>query len=105
MMMDTYQIEAKATRQPSADLNYCAGKLMVEGGEVYQHVLKRDYHHKPLNTTEMVGELGDVLWYLANTCDLLGISLEYVAMQNITKLRERHGQQYNPAHYAGEVQP
>ena len=62
--------------------------------------MKADYHDKPLNSEPIVDELGDVLWYIANACDVLGVSLEYVAACNVTKLRQRHGETYNPAHYA-----
>ncbi|MET9270251.1 nucleoside triphosphate pyrophosphohydrolase family protein [Kribbella sp. NPDC003557] len=34
-------------------------------------------------------ELGDVLWYLSELCTRLGIRLEDVAEQNITKLTDR----------------
>ena len=34
-------------------------------------------------------ELGDVLWYLSELCTQLGIRLEDVAEQNITKLADR----------------
>jgi NTP pyrophosphatase (non-canonical NTP hydrolase) len=34
-------------------------------------------------------ELGDVLWYMAELCTQLGISLEDVAARNIEKLRGR----------------
>ena len=35
------------------------------------------------------GELGDVLWYLAQICTELDLSLEEVAQHNLDKLRSR----------------
>ena len=99
MQMYEYQLEAAKTRQPTADLTYLLGKLPVESGEAFQHWLKHKYHNKPLNTTAIVDELGDVLWYLANAAQMLGVSLEYVAACNVDKLRARHGETYNPAFY------
>lgn len=37
----------------------------------------------------MQKELGDVLWYLANTCEELGIELADVAAENLDKLYSR----------------
>lgn len=39
---------------------------------------------------EIAKELGDNLWYIADMCDLIGISLEEVANMNIEKLHSRH---------------
>jgi NTP pyrophosphatase (non-canonical NTP hydrolase) len=41
------------------------------------------------NVNELVGEMGDTLWYLASMCDILGITLSEVADYNIEKLRSR----------------
>lgn len=41
------------------------------------------------NKHELIGEMGDTLWYLASMCDILGITLEEVADYNIEKLRSR----------------
>ncbi len=37
----------------------------------------------------LLGELGDVLWYLAQVCTELGLSLDDVAEHNIEKLYSR----------------
>jgi NTP pyrophosphatase (non-canonical NTP hydrolase) len=37
----------------------------------------------------MIGELGDVLWYLAETCSQLNITLDLVAKENLSKLFSR----------------
>lgn len=39
---------------------------------------------------EIAKELGDNLWYIADMCELIGISLEEVATMNIEKLHSRH---------------
>ena len=37
----------------------------------------------------LIGEIGDVLWFVSGICNVLGISVEYVAEANIAKLAER----------------
>ena len=39
------------------------------------------------NVDELIGELGDTLWYIASMCDILGITLDEVATHNIIKLK------------------
>lgn len=99
MQMYEYQLEACKTRNDNADLLYLTGKLASEGGEALQLVLKQRYHGKPLAVGELIEELGDSLWYIANAADMLGVTLEDLAQRNIAKLRQRHGESYNPAHY------
>lgn len=38
---------------------------------------------------DLGGELGDILWYIAETCTQLDLDLESVAMDNIEKLLSR----------------
>ena len=99
MQMYEYQLEAVKTRNDSADLVYLTGKLAIEGAEASQIALKAHYHHKPLDAGHLIEELGDALWYIANAADMLGVTLEELATLNIAKLRQRHGESYNPAHY------
>ena len=37
----------------------------------------------------LIGELGDVLWFVSGICNVLGLSLEDVAEANLAKLAER----------------
>lgn len=100
MQMYEYQLEAAKTRNEGLDLNYFLGKVAIEGGEAWQHEVKRKYHGKTLDRDAIIEELGDILWNISNAADDLGVTLEYIADANIAKLRKRHGESYNPAHYA-----
>lgn len=104
MTLDEYQAEAVKTLHKGADPIYLAGKLMCEAAEVAEPLLKRHYHGKALDRAALMHELGDTLWYLATLADLMGWSLDDVAAANVAKLRARHGEAYNGAHYAA-VQP
>jgi len=67
--------------------------LVNEAGEVAGKIKKvfRDKNGEfSAETREALkAELGDVLWYLAQTCTELDISLDQVAEANITKLLDR----------------
>lgn len=103
MTFDEYQAAACKTRAGRADAMYLAAKLPIEAGEAAQHVVKEAYHGKILMPSELAEELGDCMWYIANLCDMYGLSLQDVAAANITKLRSRHGEAYNAAHYNPEA--
>ena len=67
--------------------------LTNEAGEVAGKVKKiiRDYQGDVnQDVIKAVGaELGDVLWYLAETCSALGLDLQVIAEDNIAKLKSR----------------
>lgn len=76
-------------------LVYTVLGLNGEAGEVAEKLKKymRDGVDTPESYKEFVEsvarELGDVLWYLANTCEELGLELADIAMQNLEKLYSR----------------
>jgi NTP pyrophosphatase (non-canonical NTP hydrolase) len=67
--------------------------LVNEAGEVAGKVKKvfRDKDGQIDNETReaLKSELGDVLWYIAQVCTELGLSLDEVAQANIAKLYDR----------------
>jgi NTP pyrophosphatase (non-canonical NTP hydrolase) len=79
---------------------YLIPGLVAEAGEVAGKYAKyvRDVAQdvQPKNTSAyaalrdgLAAELGDVLWFLAVTCDFFQLSLEDVAAANIEKLKGR----------------
>ena len=99
MTFDEYQGEAIRTVQPDADAVYLAGKLTCEAAEIFEPILKWNYHGKAFDQREITEEIGDLLWYCAVLADKFGISFDDIAQANIGKLRHRHGERYNAAHY------
>lgn len=96
LSVSEYQVEARKTAiYPNIGDNivYTALGLCGEAGEIANKVKKimRDDNNKitPEKKQELFKELGDVLWYLSNTCDELGVTLEEVAKYNLLKLRSR----------------
>lgn len=67
--------------------------LNGEAGEVAEKVKKvlRDNYGKidDERKKQLSKELGDVLWYLANTATDLGLSLDEIALENLQKLQSR----------------
>jgi len=67
--------------------------LVNEAGEVAGKIKKvfrdKDGQFSAETRAALKAELGDVLWYLAQTCTELDLSLDEVAEANITKLLDR----------------
>ncbi len=93
MQFDEYQKQAESFLLPTAnDLNYLIPGLVAEAGEVAGHYakFKRDGVLMSGRVDELIlKELGDVMWFCALIADHYGVSLDYVAQQNIEKLASR----------------
>jgi NTP pyrophosphatase (non-canonical NTP hydrolase) len=93
---DTYQRESRKTWNVipmNHPIVYPTMGLVNETGELAGKIKKifRD-HNGEIGETErqaLKGELGDILWYLAQICTELDLSLEEVAEANLTKLFSR----------------
>ena len=66
--------------------------MSAEGGEFLEIVKKMIFQGKPYNADNIRHlkiELGDVLWYVAQACMALDISLDEITDMNIDKLSKR----------------
>lgn len=95
MELTAYQAEARrfVVYPEESGLIYTTLGLASEAGEVAGKLKKairdvRVFSHPELRQA-MAAELGDVLWYLAQTCTELGLSLDQVAQENLDKLQSR----------------
>lgn len=84
---------AKRVNQ-SFDLMHSAFGLAGEAGEFVDAVKKDIVYGKPLDQENLLEELGDILWYVALACETLGVDMDYVAVQNIDKLKKRYPEKY-----------
>jgi NTP pyrophosphatase (non-canonical NTP hydrolase) len=93
MRLNQYQEAARNTAVYPADMGliYTTLGLVGESGEVAEKVKKMIRGGKTLAEcrSDLVKELGDVLWYAANVAHELNITLEEVALRNIKKLQSR----------------
>lgn len=67
--------------------------VTAEGGEFTEIVKKIVFQGKPFNEDNrehMIIELGDVMWYVAQACIALNISMDEVIHTNVAKLLKRY---------------
>jgi|SRR5271157_1661055 len=96
MDFSQYQIQSRRTAQYPPighGIIYPTLGLTNEAGEVAGKV-KKIFRDKagvigPADREALSGELGDVLWYLAQVCTELDLSLDEVAEHNLKKLFDR----------------
>lgn len=74
-------------RHAVASLVEAALGLTSEAGEVVQIIRKHEYESHGIKPGSLALELGDVLHYLVQACDYLGISLEELAALNAVKMK------------------
>ncbi len=63
--------------------------LCGESGEFIDLIKKHLFQGHNLNKDDLIKELGDVAWYLAEGAYALDIDLEEVLIKNIEKLKKR----------------
>ncbi len=67
--------------------------ISAEGGEFTEIVKKMIFQGKPYdksNKEHLIIELGDVMWYVAQACMALEVSMDEVIETNVTKLAKRY---------------
>jgi NTP pyrophosphatase (non-canonical NTP hydrolase) len=91
MEFDEYQKLAKTTAlyPESAKMTYPIIGLAGEVGELCNKYKKTIRDGRKISKEEMIGELGDIAWYLAMVCQDFDISFDEVAKSNIQKLKDR----------------
>ena len=109
MELNEYQEKAMSTCLPSCNnFAYMSLGLVSEVGELAGKVAKAVRKEEitlfgndlycgkhPANDggaelhKGLIGEIGDVLWFVSGICNVLGLSLEDVADANLAKLAER----------------
>jgi NTP pyrophosphatase (non-canonical NTP hydrolase) len=94
MTINEYQKLAMTTLNPALGerdvlINGVMG-LCGESGEAIDIVKKHLAQGHELDREKLIGELGDIAWYLAEVATVLGVDLETVLTRNIDKLKARY---------------
>ena len=92
MTLNEYQELAQRTSNRALDkkghlFNGVLG-LAGEAGECADLMKKHYFQDGRLFVDDLENELGDVLWYVAETAAALGLTLEEVAVRNVEKLKK-----------------
>jgi NTP pyrophosphatase (non-canonical NTP hydrolase) len=77
--------------------------MSAEGGEFLEIVKKIIFQGKPYNednVRHLKIELGDILWYVAQACMALDISLDEITDMNIEKLSKRFPEGHFSEYYS-----
>lgn len=88
-----YQQKAMRTASEKSKMDLLENGVMGlcgEAGECIDVVKKYLYQGHKLEKLKLKDELGDVLWYVAITCQALGITLDDVMEHNVKKLLLRY---------------
>ena len=99
LTMNDYQRMARrtaGTKRKSDKMEEALFGLAGEVGELCDHYKKYMHQGHELNYDHMAEEAGDVMWYLAEIADALGLTLEDIARRNIDKLRNRYPDGFDP---------
>ena len=95
-VLDVFMFQKEAERTLRNDLPYecvcsnmCMG-LAGESGEVIDLLKKHVWQGKELDINDLIEEIGDVLWYVANLCNVNNITMEECMLTNVNKLRKRY---------------
>jgi NTP pyrophosphatase (non-canonical NTP hydrolase) len=67
--------------------------INAEGGEFLEIIKKMIFQGKPWNQDNrehLIIELGDIMWYVAQACMALEVTIDEVVARNVTKLEKRY---------------
>ena len=71
-------------------LRNAAYGLNGESGEFIEILKKFEFQEHPLDTDELIDELGDIIWYAALACNAMNTTMDDVMDHNVEKLLGRY---------------
>lgn len=98
MEFNEYQQQARRTQRSDLPVwalrEHALYGLTSEVGEVMGLHQKVHQGH-PMDETALRLEIGDVMWFIAELCDVYGWSMSDIAAANIEKLRNRYRERFS----------
>jgi len=76
------------------DLHMVLG-MQTEAAEIADVYKKTIAYKKPLDFVNIKEELGDIMWYIANLCNMNGWDLRDIMQTNIDKLKTRYPDKFS----------
>ena len=93
MNFTEYQNLARRTQNihldPHQRLEHALFGLAAETGEIHR-IFQKVYQGHSITLADLIGEMGDLLWFTAELADVHGLTLDEIATHNIDKLRKRY---------------
>jgi NTP pyrophosphatase (non-canonical NTP hydrolase) len=68
--------------------------MLTEVGELADVFKKEMAYGKPVDWVNVKEEVGDLLWYVSNFCNVNGFDLEEILQTNIDKLQARYPKKF-----------
>lgn len=99
MKFSDYQALARRTQRtdlkPGEKLAHAVCGIASESGEI-AGIFQKSMQGHVVVRSDLTKEIGDVLWMLAELCDVYGFDLGEVAKENIEKLKKRYPEGFDP---------
>lgn len=96
-----YQKLARRTQNIELTLaekeNHALFGMASEVGEIHS-IYQKVYQGHTMDYHKVIDEMGDLMWFMAELADAIGVSLDDVADHNIAKLRKRYPQGFDVEH-------
>lgn len=98
-MADVYPVDPTGTGPRDlllpVRLNHAVLGMAGEVGELAGALEKWLYYGRALDRENVIEEMGDLLWYVAQLCNAVGVDMSAVMEANILKLRARYPEKYS----------
>jgi NTP pyrophosphatase (non-canonical NTP hydrolase) len=92
--MDFDNIKDRLNNNDLIRLMHSAVGISTEAGELLDAYKKHIFYGRQIDYVNIEEEIGDLLWYISATLDVLGLTYEEVMEKNIKKLKARYPDQF-----------